>query len=59
MHQLTRLLFTPAKIAKGLDVVRAMNSLTELDVTFRDPQRLAPAEFWQRYEAGEFAAKPE
>jgi len=50
---LTRLLFTPSRIKKGLEIVRAMQSLRELDVEFREPRRLSPAEFWKRYEAGE------
>lgn len=55
--RLTRLLFTPKRIERGLDVVRGMDSLKELDVEFRRPQRLSPGEFWKRYEAGEFGGE--
>ena len=51
---LTRLIFTPDRIKAGLDVVRSMNSLRELDVTFREPNRLKPAEFWSQHAAGAF-----
>lgn len=55
---LTRLIFTPGRIAKGLDVVRGMPSLQELDVQFEPDSRQAysPSEFWRRYDAGEFKA---
>ncbi|MBT4865663.1 MAG: hypothetical protein HON53_11200 [Planctomycetaceae bacterium] len=52
--KLTRLIFTPDRIKSGLDVVRSMNSLRELDVTFREPKRLAPPEFWSQHAAGAF-----
>lgn len=52
--QLTRLLFDPAKIEKGLDVIRAMSSLTELGTSFDG--RMPPAQFWEQYDA-EQAAK--
>lgn len=52
--RLTRLLFTPSQIEKGLDVVRNMKSLTQLDVEFREQGMLDPKEFWKRYDAGEF-----
>jgi hypothetical protein len=51
---LTRLIFTPNRIKAGLDVVRSMNSLRELDVTFREPKRLAPTEFWSQHATGAF-----
>jgi internalin A len=50
---LTRLIFTPSKITQGIDVVRQMSSLQELDVELREPQRWSPDEFWRRYDAGE------
>ena len=52
MH-LTRLLFTPSQVKKGLEVVRAMDSLQELDVEFREPQRMSPSQFWEAFDAGE------
>ena len=51
--QLERLIFTPKNFDKAsLDVIRNMRSLQELDITFREPQRLRPAQFWQLYDAG-------
>ncbi len=51
--RLTRLILTPAKITAGMDVVRRMETLNELDIEFRDPRPWSPEEFWQRYDAGE------
>jgi internalin A len=52
---LTRLIFTPTRITDGLEVIRGMAALQELDVTFREPARLTPEEFWRKYDAGEFS----
>ena len=50
-----RLIFTPAKIKDGLEAIRGMSSLSELDVEFVEGQpRMSPAEFWAKYDAGEF-----
>ena len=56
---LTRLIFTPGRITKGLDGLRQMTSLRELDVQFEPDQRPAysPSEFWARYDAGEFRSE--
>lgn len=54
--RLQRLIFTPSKITQGLDVIRAMESVKELDVELSEGPRLSPAEFWAKYDAGEFAA---
>ncbi len=57
--QLTRLIFTPSRIEKGMDVIRKMPTLRQLDVAF-EPERsptLTPEEFWSRYDAGEFSSK--
>ena len=48
--QLQRLIFDPARIAKGLEMIREMSSLQELGVDF--DHRMAPAEFWTKYDAG-------
>jgi len=53
--KLTRLILTPKRIQKGLDAIRGMTSLTELDVELRDEGRLTPEQFWKRYEDGEFS----
>lgn len=57
--RLQRLILTPSKITAGLDEIRAMESLRELDVELSEGPRLTPAEFWAKYDAGEFAAGKE
>jgi Leucine-rich repeat (LRR) protein len=58
---LTRLIFTPSRITVGMDQLRQMTTLRELDVQFEPDQRapLTPREFWTRYDAGEFRATAE
>lgn len=53
---LTRLIFTPANIEKGIDAVRGMPSIREIGSAFEDGRdtRLAPTDFWAKYDAGEF-----
>lgn len=53
---LTRLIFTPGKIEKGLDGIRDIATLRELDVEFPSESRRtwSPDEFWKRHDAGEF-----
>ena len=46
--------FTPAKITKGIDVIRQMKSLEKLGLTWDSGQWLSPADFWKKYDAGEF-----
>ena len=43
--QLERLIFAPAKITMGLDVVRQMTSLNEIGTTLEG--RIQPAKFWE------------
>lgn len=51
--ELERLIFTPAKITKGIEAARTMPSLQTLGTTFDD---VMPSQaFWNRYDAGEFA----
>lgn len=50
--QLTRLIFTPSKIEKGIEVARQMASLQEIGTTFEN--RMPPAQFWALYDRGEF-----
>ena len=52
---LTRLIFSPWKIEKGLDAIREMKTLQQLDVSFDDAggNALRPEEFWRRWDAGE------
>ncbi len=47
---LTRLIFTPPNITKGMDVVRAMKSLTEVGTSL--DTRMPPAQFWLLYDQG-------
>jgi internalin A len=51
--RLTRLIVSPGKITEGLDVIRQMDTLQELDVELREPRRWSPEEFWRRYDAGD------
>jgi serine/threonine protein kinase len=46
---------TPKTITRGLDVLRPMKTLGIIYVyTGPDPLRLVPADFWKKYDAGEF-----
>lgn len=45
--------FSPKQIRSGLDVIRNMKSLTKIDPDGHGA--LPPAEFWRRYDAGEYA----
>ncbi|MEX2215348.1 MAG: hypothetical protein WD768_14545 [Phycisphaeraceae bacterium] len=49
---LTRLIFDPAKIEHGIELIRDMPGLQEIGTTL--DTRMSPREFWQRYDAGEF-----
>jgi len=52
---LTRLIFTPGKITKGMDVIRDMSTLGQLDTQFPHPsgrRPLSPAVFWELYKTG-------
>ena len=52
---LEQLFFTPAKITKGMDVVREMKSLKRIgDAHGNGARSFQPAEFWKKYDAGEF-----
>jgi Leucine-rich repeat (LRR) protein len=54
MH-LTSVCFTPKNITKGLDAIRQMKSLKTIGVGCYDAKdRFLPAEFWKKYDAGEF-----
>lgn len=52
---LERLIFSPWKIEKGLDEIRGISTLQQLDVSFDDASgnALKPEEFWKRWDAGE------
>jgi len=52
---LTTVLFTPKNITKGLDVIRQMKSLKTIGLSYDgDKDKFPPAEFWKKYDAGEF-----
>ena len=51
---LTTISLTPGNITQGLDILRGMKSLQEIGLTFLEKDRLPAAEFWKKYDAGEF-----
>ena len=53
--QLDRLILTPHRIKTGIDVIRKMESLKALDVSFDgETKPLSPAVFWKKLDGGEF-----
>lgn len=48
--RLTRLIFTPSKIEKGLEHARSMPTLQQIGTTF--DEMMPPPVFWQAYDAG-------
>jgi serine/threonine protein kinase len=48
--QLTQLVFTPAKIKKGIEAIRGMRSLQKIGPFYN--ALYTPAEFWRRYDSG-------
>ena len=50
--ELRQFLFTPKNTTKGLEFIRTMQSLTTIGVG--NNQHLPAAEFWERYDKGEF-----
>jgi hypothetical protein len=51
---LTLITFTPKNITKGLDAIRQMKSLKTIGISAESNGIFPPAEFWQKYDAGEF-----
>ncbi len=53
---LQRLVFSPGQVNKGIEVLKAMPSLQKIGTAFEDDvdTTLPPAQFWQKYDAGEF-----
>ncbi len=53
---LTRLVFTPGKIEKGLQVARQLFGIREIGTRFDDQTRdlMPPDQFWSRFDNGEF-----
>jgi hypothetical protein len=53
-RNLTEINFTPMNITKGMDVIRQMKSLKTIGIGPGDKDKFPPAEFWKKYDAGEF-----
>ncbi len=49
---LERLIFTPAKITKGMEIARNMKSIREIGVTLKG--KMTPGQFWALYDQGQF-----
>lgn len=50
--KLTSITFTPGNITKGIDLLRQMDSINTIGI--RHWEMKSPAEFWKKYDAGEF-----
>ncbi|MHC5033928.1 MAG: leucine-rich repeat domain-containing protein [Planctomycetota bacterium] len=48
---LTRLIFTPARIQKGVEIARGKKAIIEIGTSFE--RRMKPARFWELYDKGE------
>jgi len=46
--------FTPKNITKGIEAIRQMQSLKSIGAAGPDKEKFPPAEFWKKYDAGEF-----
>ena len=49
---LTEVRFTPENVTKGIDAIRVMKSIQVIGTSYSD--KFPPAEFWKKYDAGEF-----
>ena len=56
---LTRLVFTPANIEKGIDEVRKIPTMQQVGVEFEDNMQtlMSPFEFWEKFDKGEFGTE--
>lgn len=54
---INRLIFSPEKITKGIEVIRSMPSLQKIGPTFDEV--VAPAQFWAEWDAKQAAPKTE
>jgi serine/threonine protein kinase len=52
--ELTEVLLHPRFVTKGMNALREMKSLKTIGVGWTPNQKYAPADFWKRYDAGEF-----
>jgi hypothetical protein len=51
---LTTIVFTPKNMTKGMDAIRQMKSLKNIGISAENNGIFPPAEFWKKYDAGEF-----
>lgn len=51
MH-LGKIIFTPANITKGIEIVRGMKRIVKIGIN--DKRGMKPKAFWKKYDAGEF-----
>ncbi|MDD4869124.1 MAG: protein kinase [Kiritimatiellae bacterium] len=51
---LTSIYFTPKDITSGIEVIREMKTLTQIGTSNPDVNHWPTAEFWKKYDAGEF-----
>jgi len=51
---LNQVIFTPTNIANGLDKIRQMKTLTRIGIDQGAKDQFPPADFWKKYDAGEF-----
>ncbi len=49
---LTSLSFSPKQITRGIEIIRQMKSITYIGLN--PSVRMRPADFWKKYDAGEF-----
>jgi serine/threonine protein kinase len=52
--ELAEITLTPRTITKGMNVLRQMKSLKTIGIGWTPQERFSPAEFWKKYDAGEF-----
>jgi internalin A len=53
---LTQLIFTPGRVARGMEHVRQMPTLQEIGTRFDDPENsdvMPAAKFWELYDTGQ------
>lgn len=54
--QIKRMSLTPRRIVKGLEVIRGMESIHGIGLEWH--RQMPPAQFWAKYDAGEFGWPP-
>ena len=51
---LVEISIAPKNITKGMDVIRQIKSLNRIEIGWKDTDKFSVAEFWKKYDAGEF-----